>query len=265
MRPGIADNTTKKSTRAQGGEAGFTILEVVLSISILLTLSVAATTVIRNSLSLRSSIASQAEYTHKIAVAMQKISDDFVHVFIIDTKRAELNPGGRRTKGLLKLKREGDTYSVKMTVMNHQPHLKNSHESDQSLVTYEVKRDEDSTRGMTSLYRGEAQVIPEDIDEEIPMAKLAEGIKSLRIWCWDGDKWTEDSWDTTRSDWRNKLPNMIKIEIESYEIGKISEEAEQASASEPPTSKVSTIVYLDRSRGMAELKQRNSSPKWEGK
>ena len=227
-------------------------------------MSVAATTVIRNSLAMRSAIANQAEFTHKMAVAMQKISDDLIHVFIVDTRSPELNPGGRRTKAFFKIKKDGDTYSVKMTVMNHQPHVKNSHESDQSLVVYEVKVDENSIHGMTSLYRGETPVIPEDIDEEIPMAKLAQGVKALRIWCWDGQKWSDDSWDTTRSDWRNKLPQMIKIEVESFENSLPGgEEAEQTT--DAPTSKVSTIVYLNKTYGAEELKQRNTTPKWEGK
>ena len=253
-----------QTPKGEGGTAGFTILEVVLSISILLTLSIAATTVIRNSLSMRAALANQGEYTHKMSMAMQKIADDLAHVFIIDTKRAELNPGGRRTKALFRVKRDGETYGLKMTVMNHQPRLKNSHESDQALVVYEVKPDETSIHGKTSLYRGETKVIPEDGEEEIPMAKMAEGIKSLKVWCWDGQKWSDDSWDTTRSDWRNKLPHMIKIELEAYEtpLGE-AEEAEQGT--EPPTSKLSTVVYLDTTYGTPELKQRNTSPKWEGK
>jgi type II secretory pathway pseudopilin PulG len=246
-------------------EGGFTLLEVILSVSILLTLSISATTVIRNSLQMKTGIAEQAELTHRLGSALQRFATDLGAVYIIDSKRSEVNYGARATKTIFNVKKDGASYELLMTTMSHRPVIRDSHQSDQTFVVYKVKADEGEAgaSGRYSLYRGESKVIPENFDEEIPMEKIADGVKTFQIFCWNGEKWSEDRWDSNRSEWRNKLPQMVRIELEMWEAPFI--EGAAAEAAEGPTTKVSTVVYLPRSYGLDELKQRSSRVRWEGK
>lgn len=241
-------------------QRGFTLLEVVLSISILLTVSVAATQMIKTSINMREGISAKAKINHRMTVAMQKVVNDLTHAYIISTVRAEFKPEARATKTTFKTKRgNGDNTELALTTTTHRALLANSYESDQTYVVYRLQEDQNN-RDVVNLMRGETKVLPQSFNEDPPMTMLARNIKSFKVWPWTGEAWEKERWDTDRSEHRNMLPQMVMVEIEAYDDD--PEEGDRVDGKERPTVKMSSVVYLPRAYGMKEPKERPKTIKW---
>ena len=233
--------------KASPRQGGFTLIEVILSISLLLLISIAATTMIRNSLRLRVAIGETDKVSHRLNVAMQTIANDLQHAFILETLRPELNFIGRTTKAVFQQDREG----FRLTTMSHRPVRAGSGQSDQTYITYELKKSEVSP-DRTDLLRGVSPGIPASFNDDVPAEVLVRSIKALELKFWDGDRWVE-AWDTNKGDFRNMLPGMVRVEIEAWDY--VPEgEAEKDEEQDKFTSRLSTIVYLPRSWGLKEKK-----------
>ena len=237
-------------------EEGFSLLEVILTIVILLSLTIAATNAITTSIDIRKGLSDRVRVTHELQGVFSRVVSDVTHIFIFDTRRQEYNPTVRATKTLFQKERDR---RIAFTTMNHKPLNANSPESDQTFVVYELRANKDNS-AFQDLYRGASKVIPQDFKDDIPMQHIASRVKRFDVIPWTGEKWDEGNWDTNRSDHRNMLPRMIKIILEVYEI---AEEQEFVSESQRPTSLLSTVVYLPRSLGLKEYKPYSGSLKWD--
>ena len=239
---------------------GFTILEVILSLAILMTLSMFAVQAIRNGLDMRDALSERSRVTQRLAVAMDMIVKDLGHVFIINTRDVRLNPGSRVTKGILRIKAEsGKGFELALTTMTHRAINANSHESDQSYVVYKLVPNKDNP-DITDLYRGETKVLPENFREEIPMKAIARNIKGMAFQMWTGEKWDKDRWDTESSDWRNRLPQMVMVELEAWDQDFRGTEKE--GVTDGATSKLNTVVFIEAAYNYKELKERSGSIKY---
>lgn len=239
--------------------AGFSLLEVILSISILLTLSVATTSMMKDSIAMRTELSKNSKTTHRLRVSMDRVENDLKHAYIINTQKQELNATNRTTSAIFKITQEGDNSQLAVTTFTHQALLKNAHESDATYVVYKLMADKDAG-GMQNLYRGETKVLPQDFKDEPQMRLIARAVKGFRVRAWTGDSWSKDQWDSSRSDWRNLLPQMVEVQIEGYEDD--MEGSTEGPSDSAPTAVVKTVVYLPRSFGMKELKQRTNTPRW---
>ena len=236
-------------------EDGFTILEVVLTLSFILILSLAATNIMRSTIDKRQALAQSARITHRISFAMEKIADDLQHAFILSSKRTnDLNSFDRRTKTIFKVVNRPSASELIMTTMNHRSILRNSHESDQSLVIYRLQEAKDSP-GRTHLYRGESKSIPENFSDEPTLELFARDIKKLSVFPWKGDSWENDKWDSGSSDYRDKIPKMVRVELEAWE--------EEANEKKPELERVTvalkTIIHIPRAFEFKEAKDASSS------
>lgn len=240
-------------------ESGMTLIEILFSIMILLVLTMTSASMIRTGVDMRVAISDQARVTHRLAVAIQRLSDDIQHAFVVPRLRQEYNFPGRATKAVFRTDLRQGSSELRMTVMNHRPLREGAKQSDQAFVVYKVERDPES--GITHLYRGERPVLPEDFDEDPPMRIIARYIKSAKIKPWNGDDFKED-WNSNRSDWRDLLPHMVEIEVEAYEINPRDEEERFDDLEALPTSTLRTVVYLQRSWGRKEAKEPSKTLKW---
>lgn len=227
---------------------------------ILLTMSVASTSLIRTSIDLRQEVSQQAKIVHTSQIAMQKITHDLQHLYFLHTLRTEINYGGRATKSLLRIKPQGDSTEVYFTTETHQAHKKDSPESDFTYVVYKVMPDKDKS-GITHLYRGETKILPESFEENIPMQLLAKNVKTFKVIPWNGEKWLDSGWDSDRADWRNSIPHMFEVIIENWEIDTDIPDTEVESNT--PVNRVTSVVYVPRSFGWKEQKKGSTgSPKY---
>lgn len=218
-----------------------TLLEIIFSVTLILIMTMATSSVIRSGIDTRIELSQRSKVNHRLMTAMQRISEDLQHAFVLDSQRQELNYVERSTKSIFALSpASGGSSELKVTTMSHQPLTAKSAESDQTFVVYRIERE--NLTGSPSLYRGNYRAIPQNFDEEIPMQILARNIKSLKIMAWTGDSWREE-WNSNKADWRNMLPRMVQVEIEAY-----TDDPEEGKAPEDnsPTAFLRTVVFLPR-------------------
>lgn len=239
--------------------SGYTILEIIISISILLFMTFAISSLLRSNIDMRFALAERSAVTHKSSLVMQKLVQDIQHTFIISSRDQIRNPGTRKNNGIFKVEVSSGGDQLWLTTMAKIPLVANDQEADTALVIYKVEEDPESI-GRRRLLRGEAKKIPDDLKEEIPMQLLATNFKSLKIWTWRGDDWNKDAWDTTRSEWRNRLPYMVSIEVETFETDPLL--SQNRDAAEEPTSLIRTVVYLPFAIQFEEMRQQASTIRW---
>jgi prepilin-type N-terminal cleavage/methylation domain-containing protein len=201
--------TSKKFAQ---GQSGFTLLEVMITIGILLSLTLAVTELLKAGIDLRARLSQSGKVTHRLAMAMDKIDRDLSHAFIIG-KLEKLNRKSAVRPTLFYLKQVGDSVELKLTTRSHRPKITNVNESDLTFVVYRIEEDSDNPRHK-NLYRGEASIIPANLKEDPKMRILARNIKKFKISVWNGERWLKDGWDSRRGDFRNLIPSMVKVELE---------------------------------------------------
>lgn len=246
-------------------QSGFTLLEVIISLGLILLLSTALTTMLRSNLDIRESLADRSESVHRLSTAMLKIAEDIQHAFLVPDDKQERygDSDKRKMKTIFKLDLMTGGDELRMTTMNNKPTMANSGESDVTYVVYRLVEAKDSS-GRKHLYRGAAKRLPEDFKEDPPMQLLARGIKTLKVRAWRGDEWSKDNWDSSKREWKNKLPHMVMIEVGGWE----SEPNPGQDKSSFEIDKVSvltykTVVHLPNAMGFTELKERATTVRWD--
>jgi len=235
-----------------------TFLEIIFSIMILLVLTTTSAMMIRNGIDMRIALSEQGRVTHRLEIAMNKVSQDLQHAFLLDRRRGETYFTTRATKPLFETSLSGGSSKLRLTTMTNRPLREHAKESDQTFVTYELEKD-DAT-GLTHLVRGQGSILPQNFNEEIPQQILAKYIKSFKVLPWSGDNWRDD-WNSDRADFRDLLPHMVQIEIEAWDINPMVEELIE-NEELLPTVTIRTVVYIASSWGMRETKQGTSSIKY---
>lgn len=228
---------------------GMTLLEVILSLAILASLMMAVSLLLRNATEMKTGIAQVANVNHRLQLAMSKISKDLEHAFMTD--KTDLD---RRTKAIFLINKNSESDQLSLVSFTHRSTTKHSKESDLTYVYYKVGRGDDGQ--LTHLWRGEAVRVPESFREPPPLRVIAKGIKSLRITPWDGERWVQERWDSTRRDYRNKLPHMVRVELEAYE------NLEEPELTDMPVVKLKTIVFNHFATNFAQVKSITAPIRW---
>ena len=247
--------------RKANNQSGFSLLEVVITLAILVTMIYAVSMLMRASFDVRRELSQEAKVTHRLNVALQRIAYDLAHTFVIDSRvaaRNNLTQSGRRTVFKVERGEKGD--KLAMTYMGHRPRHAHSKESDVSYVVYEVRSSKNSDHpGRTHLYRGEYPRIPDDVRrvEDPKMQPFVEHISSITFDLWNGDDWVKGRWDTTRSETNNHLPHMVRVTIKAWLDEPI--EGVGSDSSQDPMAQFATVVYLPMSLDFNEIKSRTSS------
>lgn len=232
-----------------------TLLEIIFSITLMLIMTMATAGVLRNGLDMRIELSQRSRVTHRINIVLTKISDDLQHAFIIPSQQVFIRKAEIKT--LFRVKPWDNSSELRLTTMNHVPHQSGAHESDQTFVVYRIDKDPHSNR--PHLYRGEATTIPENLEEDLPMSIIARNIKAIRIAPWNGEDW-RDEWDSSRSDWRDALPRMVRIEIEAYAYD--PDDPETPIGDNDPTVTMRTVVFIPRAVLTKEPKDPVKTPKY---
>lgn len=231
---------------------GFTLLEVILSLAILASMTGAVSMLLKNSTTLKESISESGNVNHRLQFAISKITDDLAHAFMV--KKTDFD---RRTKAIFKIEKSDYGDKLSLTTFTHRPRRRHSKESDLTYVVYEVRRDDEAS-GMTHLYRGEAKRVPENFRERLEMVVLARAIKSLSFTPWDGARWiVDDRWNSNRNVYRNRIPHMVRVELEAYEVEERERDAEEGSS-----VVVKTIVFNHFATNFSQPKSVTGPVQW---
>ncbi len=246
----------------QRRQAGFTLIEVMISLGLILILAAALASLLRGNLDMREALSQRAKVLHRANGALTMLVQDLQHTFIID-ENDQMRYGDtskRKVKTLFKIDLRTDSDEAWFTHLNHKPLLANSNESDASFVVYKLK--DLTNSGRLHLYRGETERIPESFKEEPKMKLIAKNIKSLTMRAWRGDQWSKDLWDSSRREFRGKLPAMVSVNIEAYDIDELEEET-KSDLDKAATFSLNTVVYLPLSFGIPELKTPATTIRWD--
>lgn len=256
---------------ASGHRSGFTLIEVVISISILMTLTVAVVVMMRSSIDVRQGLSTQTRTVRQLNSAMEMLSRDIEHALILSSTDQVRMPIERTFKTLFRVEPSGESDKVSLTTFSNQPVVANAMEGDQAYVVYDLK-DAEGRPGERDLYRGISNIGAANFREDPPMNMILRNVKSFKVIAWRGDDWLRDRWDSTRGDTRNKLPKMLRLELVAFvdtsgmpfgiPQDQIASTAGSDAAKTAASFEVKTIVVPALSSGMAELKQPVSSIRW---
>lgn len=232
---------------------GFTLIEVVLTLGILMVMVFGITQMMRSSFDLREGISQQSKVNRKLNRVMDQINDDLTHTFFVSNRDAVRTKHEQRT--VFQILRKSSTDTLKLTTMSHRGRTINAKESDISYVVYEVRKS-DKHPSRSHLYRGEFPRVPQDFKEDPKMEILAQDISSVTFEPWAGDDWSRNDWDSARSDTSNLIPHMVRVVIKAW-----SEESKEAVEPEGDQAlqQLATVVYIPAALDLDELRQRISS------
>ena len=242
---------------------GFTLLEVILSIAILATLTMAFSTMMQSSFNIRRALSSDGTVSHRLATAMSQIGGDIEHGFLVPTKDIPRNGVSRRMKTIFKLDFGSDSDKLALTSMNFRSTTANANEGDAAYIVYEV-RESKINNGRKDLFRGANPVIPEDFKEDPPMFILAKNIKSLKIFAWNGEDWAKDRWDSSRTDWKDRLPRMVRVEITGWarELEEGSDPNSNRPADDEDVVTLRTVVTIPQAFELGPESKKVASIRW---
>lgn len=245
---------------ARDAEGGFSLIEVVITIGIMMSLTLAVASMLRGGFEVKEGLSQKAKIIHRLTVAMNKLSDDIQHAFLVSTKDVAKNGIGRNMKTLFKIEKTGSGDKLSLTTKTHRPMHAGAYESELTYVTYELLDSKVAT-GRKDLFRSESAYIPSDLKEEQPMRLLARNIKTMTLEFWTGERWSKDYWDTGRSDTRGRLPKLVRITLEAQSQERVDGDGQDESQDQA-TEKLQTVVYVADSWEYQELKEQDKSIKW---
>jgi type II secretion system protein J len=253
-------NLRHAQREARRASAGFSLIELVISIGILMTLTMGVAVMLRGGFEVKEGVSQKSKVLNRLSVAMEKLADDISHAILVSPQDQAKNGLGRRSKTFFKIEKVSGSDKLALTTRTHRVMKAGVNESDMTYVVYELREARD-VPGRKHLYRGSAGTLPEDARDEPPMRVLARNIKNMTFEYWTGDRWSKEYWDTNRGDTRNKLPKLVRITLEAwaedrYENDGLDESADQA------TDLMITTVYLNDSWEYAELKEQVGQIKW---
>jgi type II secretion system protein J len=242
--------------------SGFTLIEVLLGIGILATISMFAIQALSIQIEHRNKLEQRNAAYHAIHVAMSKLYDDFRNLYATpDSGR----PGV--LKQALVWKPGGKT--MYFTTHNYRSFMLNSPQSNLAQVRYSIKEDpkDPNKKQLWRVVDTDLQNSIEYEDTGTPQL-LIDDLAKMEVLFWDGQDFSNlGEWDTTANTYANKLPKMAKIHLEAYMP--VSETEKQLKDLDPQRAEterqkmtLETIVFLLRSGDQGQLKEPGGEYKW---
>ena len=188
-------------------QTGFSLMEVLISIAILAFIGAITFGTFSRALSSRERAEAISSHYHEIRQAMLRMAREISMAFLSEHRECE-EP---RTRTIFVGKRAEGGMRLDFTSFSHVRTLTDANESDQNELSYFIDQHPEHP-SEAALFRREQNRIDEEPDEGGTTQLLAESISELRFEFYDAkeDEW-EETWDTTSSDYRGRLPLFVAI------------------------------------------------------
>ncbi len=203
---------------------GFTLLEVMVSVGLLGVIMTLLWGTTSQSLRAKDRIEARDAIFHSADVALRKISDDVTAAFLSRATAPTAAAGGTSPapapasttvgpKTFFIGEDRGDQDQLRFSALSHLRLVKESKESDQSKISYEVVANPE-TPGTYDVMRREAVWLDASTEVEGRGYALIEGISRFNVEYYDdrrGD-WVKE-WSTEQLDWKDRLPMAVRITL----------------------------------------------------
>ncbi len=206
--------------KAKRTTGGFTLIEVMISIAILGVIMTLIWATTAQTLRAKDEVESRDMIFHEGSLALRKISDDLISAFLV--KAAALTPGsataqqavgaGTFTTFFIGEDKSGQD-SLGFTTLTHLRLFKNSKESDQCKVYYEVGEVGEDERTL-ALFRREDPYIDDSTEVKGRALMLVDNVKVFKVEYFDARKneWVK-SWNSETVDYKDRLPAAVRITL----------------------------------------------------
>ncbi len=228
--------------RIPSSQAGFTLVEVMVAVSLLVSISAMCWVAMSQIFSARAYFEQRNERSQIIRNAMNRITRDFAGAYIAGPQHGgEELPGEERDPTTLseeELRRMafvepvqfgmiGTDDKVSFTTFAHGRKQFDERSSFHAEVGYELRsiRDEDTGDLVQSLVRREDTTLDDRLERGGTIFTILPDVEEFRIEYWDSGKvrvgtqeeiaegrWTSD-WDTTRTEYAGRMPQRVRITI----------------------------------------------------
>jgi general secretion pathway protein J len=191
---------------------GLTLVEVSIAVAILAVMGVMTYGVFHDAYNARDSVVAADQRYQSIRAALSRMTKEISQAYIsehFDRKNLRERPT------LFRLDDRGDEDQLLFTTLAHRRLYRDAKESDQAVVEYKVANDpEDASKKV--LMRREKTWIDREVDRDGVEAPIAEDVTGLNFEVWDAkDREWDDEWDTSRTDWADRLPPRVKITLKA--------------------------------------------------
>jgi general secretion pathway protein J len=192
---------------------GFTLTEVMISVAILAMIGMLVLGTVSRAMQARDKAQEITERYHEIRQAMQRMGKEISMAFI----SRNYNCADPRTKTIFAATGSTSGMRLNFTSFSHYKMRVDANESDQNELSYYVDANPDDPKNK-ALFRREQNRIDDEPDRGGREQILAEGITGLEFNFYDGKekKW-RDEWDTTKLDYRERLPMFVSIKLKALD------------------------------------------------
>ncbi len=243
--------------------AGFSLIELLLAISVLASVSVFAITMLGTQMESRNDLIRHNESQHAIHAAMSRIYDDLRHAYMPTKKDAVIGNVSRRKVKPVLLHR-GDSFYF--TYQGMSSFVQNSPVSNVAVVRYHTRKDPENSR-ITQLVRSVDTALQENIErsETATSLVLVPDLREFKVTWWNGEDFRTE-WDTDQGDTRGALPKMARIELSSYreltDLERSQLEDGTLSNDDRTVLSLESIVYLLYARPFEQIKTKSNEYTW---
>lgn len=201
--------------RRDRGQAGLTLVELMLSLALLAMMMFLAWSTSTGTMRIKKGLEVTQSRNHEIRVAMSRMVRDLSSAYLSANENTNAQIDQRRT--LFVGKSTSSVDELRFSTLAHEPMWANANESEQTMIQYLAESDPDEA-GVTNLVRREARRLSDENFKQEPAEYdvLLHDVKRVRFeyWDWKEKDWKQ-RWDSTAADGeRNRLPTRVRITIE---------------------------------------------------
>lgn len=190
--------------RPRAARRGLALIEVIVAIVIILLMSIAAFSILQDTIVTRDVLAERDAVTRAARVVTSKLRRELQLAYLTEHIEA-VNTYQTVFVGI-----DDNPDRLVFTTLSHQRLYRDSRECDQTEVTWWL---EDAPKGPGyTLYHREGPRIDEEPDKEGVIFPLAENVRTFDVHYLDSrtNEWI-DAWDTRGVDQANRLPRAVRV------------------------------------------------------
>lgn len=186
---------------------GFTLIEVMIAMSILAVMAMLIYTSTTQTMSSKDDVEKRDDLGHSANLTLNKMSLDLQMAFLLN------GPEFLGSDGKMKTAFIGKEDRVDFSSLSHVRYFKESKESDYAEVGYFLEDDKEDANNKI-LMRRESKAIDDKPQEGGVSEGMVEGMKEFHLEYYDPTKkeWLKN-WDSTQVDFSNRLPRAVKVEM----------------------------------------------------